>query len=392
MEPAEVEANIDVDDDGLAPIQTNPVIPFVLPSIESGFYDDPFVTYPTRTKRKRGSMTTTPQKCQATERNSPLPWYKDPAHCNSGDRTPNAIDETILTYGISLPFILSICSQIIGRATHPNLVSTPEPEDPEDFIQFARDRRSHAIAREIAPMDLTELPDISPRTTPNTRVWGSHRPSNLNFTIYQDPPDQQTPNPSPLQEDFHAEQEDKENVFVTRSDISSSDEEEETQPNLAWDEASTGPRDAFGLPLNREMSDFVQPRDTLLPERHMRRGREVLRTIWVDVAQATEEEENWLRDGSLTDTQIREIEDIEASYQRGQISRFLSNRHQALRDDATVQAPTNFNTDIRRALHFQRHEGRAATAEDSPAPPETPQVPPEENEELQQENQQDQYQ
>lgn len=336
-------------------------------------------------------MSTTPEKRQSIERPSPLPWYKDPAHCNSADRTPNAIDETILTHGMSLPFIPFVSSQIIGLTTHPNIVS-PEPENPEDFIQFARDRRARAVARETGTMDFNELPDITPSDIPNTRVWESHRPSNWDFTIYEDPPDQPSPHPSPVHQGFDSDEEDKENIFVTQSDISSSDDEGQTRPNLAWDEASTGPRDAFGLPLNREMSDFVQPRDTPRPQRHMRRGREVLRTIWVDVAQTTQEEENALRDGNLTDTQIREIQDIEASYQRGQISRFRSNRRQALRDDANVQAPTNFNTDIRRVLRFQRHEGRDTTPEDNPVRPETPQVPLEEDEELQQEDEEDLYQ
>ncbi|KAJ5355843.1 hypothetical protein N7517_010452 [Penicillium concentricum] len=382
MDRVEVEVILDMDDDGLSYIRTNPAIPFVLPSVEDNFEDDSSVSYPTGSKRKRDTVTTPAQKRPATEPAAPtetaaaleaaapfLPSYQGPAHRNwSRNRTP-IIEESLLTR-----------------------VSTEEPED-LDALAIAR---PFGWARDIhgmAPLEPLELPNNSNGTN-NSRVWESHRPSNLNFTIYEDPPDQETPNPSPRQEGFHPHEEDKENIFVSRSDFDSSgEEEEETHPDLAWNEASIGPRDAFGLPLNREMSEFVQPRDTPFPERPMRHGREVLRTIWVDETQVPEEDERWLHDGSLTDTQIREIEDIEASYQRGQLSRARSNRHQALRGDAPVQAPTNFHTDVRRVLHFQRHEGRSTTPEGSPVRPEDRLITPEEDEnELQQEDQDQQDQ
>ncbi|KAJ5807436.1 hypothetical protein N7447_010892 [Penicillium robsamsonii] len=364
MDPADAGVCLDVDDDGLTHIWTNPVVPFMLPSVEDDFEEDSSISYSTGSKRKRDTVTAPAQKRPATEVTAPSPpWHEGPAaHCNwSRDCTP-IMDKYLLTR-----------------------VSTEEPEDPGELAAARPFDWAHAL-HVMAPLQPLDLPGSSNRTS-SQRVWESHRPSNLNFMIYEDSPDQETPNPSPLQEGFHPLEEDKENIFVSRSDFDSSDEEEEeTHPGLAWNEASIGPRDAFGLPLNRDMSDFVQPRDTPFPERPMRPGREVLQTIWVDETQVPEEDERWLHDGSLTDTQIREIEDIETSYQRGQLSRARSNRHQALRDDAPVQAPTNFHNDVRRVLHFQRREGQSTTPEDSPVPRE------EDEDEFQQEDQDQQEQ
>lgn len=251
----------------------------------------------------------------------------------------------------------------------------------------------------MAPLDPLELPDTPRKTTPNSRVWESHRPSNLNFTIYEDPPDQETPKPSPLQEGFHPLEEDKENIYLTQSDLESSDEEEDTRSNLTWNEASTGPRDAFGLPLNREMSDFVQPRNNPFPERHMRRGREVLRTIWVDETQVPEEDDGPLHDDSLTDAQVREIEQTEETYQRGRT--MPRSYRQQLRETSPVQDPSNFPSDVRRVLDFQPDEGRrpvtpeqnedrrpVAAEENEGRPP----VTPEESEEEPQQRQPEQEQ
>ncbi|KAJ5496420.1 hypothetical protein N7463_008407 [Penicillium fimorum] len=379
MDPADVEVYLGVDDNGvseclgacpicariihlfstkltstlstftiqLAHIWTNPVVPFVPPSVENDFEVYFSVFYSTGSKRKGDTVTAPAQKRPATEATAPSPpRHQGPtAHCNWSPDCTSIIDESLLTR-----------------------VSTEESEDLGE-LAAVRPVGCARTLREMAPPEPLELPGSSNRSS-SQRVWESYRPSNLNFTIYEDPPDQETPNPSPLQEGFHPQEEDKENIFVSRSDFDSSDEEEEeeTHPGLAWNEASIGPRDAFGLPLNRNISDFVQPRATPFPERPMRHGREVLRTIWVDETQVPEEDERWLHDGSLTDTQIREIGDIEASYQRGQLSRARSNHRQALRDDAPVHAPTNFHTDVRRILHFQRHEDESTTPDDSPLP------------------------
>ncbi|OQE44581.1 hypothetical protein PENCOP_c002G04569 [Penicillium coprophilum] len=340
-----MEISLDVGDDGLAHLQSNPAIPFMLSSIEDDFEEDSSVSYATGSKRKRYTITPPAQKRAASEAGAPsLPQDRHPPHYNwSRDCTP-ILDESLLSR-----------------------LSTEEPEDLEELVRTRPFGWARPL-RGMSPLRSLELPS-SPHSATSSRVWETNRPSNYHFMIYEDSQGHATPNASPLQEGFHSQEEDKENTFVSRSDFDGSDDEgDQSHPDLAWSEASTGPRDAFGLPLNREMSDFVPPRNAPFSERPMRQGREVLRTIWVDEAQAPEEDDDWLHDGSLTDTQIREIEDIEASYQRGQLSRARSDRHQALRDDAPVQASTNFHADVRRVLHFQRHEDRSTTPEDSPVP------------------------
>ncbi|KAJ5177545.1 uncharacterized protein N7500_000244 [Penicillium coprophilum] len=379
MYPAEMEVSPDVDDDrvrecsGASPVcarassQTNSR----RSPLEDDFEEASSVSYATGSKRKRDTVTPPAQKRPASEPGAPsLPQDRHPPHYNwSRDCTP-ILDESLLSRrkSLSLSCHLAFIPKCLDeQLIVPNLVSTEEPEDLEELVRtrpFGWARALHGMS----PLRPLELPS-SPHSTTSSRVWETNRPSNYHFTIYEDSQGHATPNASPLQEGFHPQEEDKENIFVSRSDFDSSDDEgDQSHPDLAWSEASTGPRDAFGLPLNREMSDFVPPRNAPFSERPMRQGREVLRTIWVDEAQAPEEDDDWLHDGSLTDTQIREIEDIEASYQRGQLSRARSNRHQALRDDAPVQASTNFHTDVRRVLRFQRHEDRSTTPEDGPVP------------------------
>ncbi|KAJ5528710.1 hypothetical protein N7527_002103 [Penicillium freii] len=209
----------------------------------------------------------------------------------------------------------------------------------------------------MAPLDPLELPDLPPITTPNTRVWESHRPSNFNFPIYEDPQDQETPNVSPFQEGFHGIEEDKENIFLTTSDYAASDEEEEdTRPNLAGREPSIGLLDAFGLPLNRDMSDFVRPATNPIHERHMRRGREVFQTLWVDEPRVREEHNGRQPNDTLTDTRVQEVEQVEESIQRGR-TRLRSDRQPALRENAPVQDPANFDN-VRRILDFHQPEAR----------------------------------
>ncbi|KAJ5491849.1 hypothetical protein N7453_009946 [Penicillium expansum] len=336
MDPADVDISLQVDDNRVAHIQTESALPRIRPSVEDYFDERPVtVSISTGVKRKRVTTPTRVQAPPAAESPDPLPWYLDPAYANSLDSSP-AIDESRLTR--------------LGTEDLEESVWSPPPK-----------RKLYLGA--MAPLEPSELPDLPPMTNPSSRVWESHRPSGLDFTIYEDPQDQESPKVSPLQEGFHTIEEDKENIFLTSSDYGTSDEEEEnTRPNLAWNEASTGPRDAFGLPLNREMSDFVRPHDTPLPKLHMRRGREVLRTLWADETQVPEEGNDRLRDEILTDAQLREVEQTEEGFQQGR-TMLRPNRPSAIRENTPVQAPDNFDRDVRRVLDFHQHEGRPATPE-----------------------------
>ncbi|KAJ5457064.1 hypothetical protein N7530_012338 [Penicillium desertorum] len=305
MDPADVQLRIEIDDDRRAHIRTSPAVPYVLPSVEDDFDEDPLI--------------------ESREDVGPSAWYLSAAYWNS------------LTF---------------TRASTPD---DPRLAQLGPEVSDLSPRSKRQLLNLMPPLDPEELPD-PPRETNNfsSRVWESYRPSNLHFTIYEDPPGQETPNPSPMEQSLNPLEEDKENIFLTQSDLGSSGEEEEsTMPNLAWNEASTGPRDAFGLPLHRQMSDFVPPQDTPLPEPPMRRGRQVLRTLWVDETQVRQE------DNGLTDGQLQDIEQNEAIYRRGR-ARIRSNRYQ-VREDTPFRPRTDFN-DVRRVL-FQRREDRPATVE-----------------------------
>ncbi|CAI7625887.1 unnamed protein product [Penicillium crustosum] len=315
MDPSNVEVNLTVGEDRVAHIEIKlafpPLPPPPPPPEEDHFDTDPATAYnSTGVKRKR---ETTPESEQASS-------VIDAVYT---DYSPSFGDSPLYRLG------------------------TEEIDDKREPTPGA-----------MAPLDPRELPDPSPITTPNTRVWESHHPSNFNFTIYEDPEGQETPHVSPLHESFNGIEEDKENIFLTSSDYANSDEEEEdTRPNLAGREPSIGLLDAFGLPLNREMSDFVRPTTRPIFERHMRRGREVLQTLWVDEPQVREEHDGRLHNDALTDTQAQDI--VEESIQRGR-ARLRSDRQPALRESAPIQDPATFNN-VRRVLDFQQPESSRPT-------------------------------
>ncbi|CAG8007994.1 unnamed protein product [Penicillium nalgiovense] len=341
MDPTDVLLRIEIDDDRVAHVRTHPAVPSVLPSVEDDFDEDPFIeSSSTTVRRNRQTASTHAQEHQSAEDIGPSAWYLTAAYWNS------------VTFTRESP-----------------------PDDPRlaqlgPEVSNLSPRAKRRLLNMMPPLDPEELPDPpSEANNFSLRVWESHRPSNLHFTIYEDPPGQETPNPSPMEPRSNPLEEDKENIFLTQSDDlgSSSEEEENTMPNLTWNEASTGPRDAFGLPLHHEMSDFVPPRDIPLPEPPMRRGRQVLRTLWVDETQDRQE------DNGLADALRWEIERNEAIQRRGR-ARFRSNRNQ-VREDTPFRPRTDLN-DVRRVL-FQRREDRPTTVDQNE---ERRSVTPEQNE------------
>ncbi|KAJ5757783.1 uncharacterized protein N7511_006477 [Penicillium nucicola] len=195
-------------------------------------------------------------------------------------------------------------------------------------------------------------------TSNGSRVWATRHPASQDFIIWEDAHRGQTP--IYIQEDeplsFSPQDEDKENTFATRSDLSSSDEETQQSRTLSRNTASH--RDAFGIPLTHPISDFVDStRTNPEPEPVTHPRRDVLRAIWV---LETEDigETSGIYDGTVSQTQIREVEEVEAVYQRGYQSRARNNRHSAFRHGTAVQAQTNFNTDLRRIFEPQRRESR----------------------------------
>ncbi|KAJ5932636.1 hypothetical protein N7516_007125 [Penicillium verrucosum] len=238
--------------------------------------------------------------------------------------------------------------------------SSPEPEQASPandtsctFVESPLSRPVSPLSA-MAPLIPMELPELKPITIPNSRVWETHRPSSFNFAIYEDPEGQETPNVSPVEESFNIDQ-DEENIFLTAPDSADSVVVEDTRPNFPGREASLGHADAFGLPLHREMSDFIRPvRPAInpVPERHMRRGREVFQTLWADETQVRGERNGRLRNATLTDTRAQRDEGLGDITRRGQ-NRRRSGRQPALRNNAPVQARPNIEN-VRRVLDFQQ--------------------------------------
>jgi hypothetical protein len=129
----------------------------------------------------------------------------------------------------------------------------------------------------------------TPVSTSN-RVWETRHPPSQDFHIWEGPNTGHTT--SPIQQDqyssFSPQDEDKENIFSIRSDLSSSGDE--AQQSLTLNQGATNPRDAFGIPLAHQISDFVEGSNTSptanLP---VRPERQVLRPIWVPVPEDPEE-------------------------------------------------------------------------------------------------------
>ncbi|KAJ9489851.1 hypothetical protein VN97_g3411 [Penicillium thymicola] len=322
MDASNVEVNLSLDEDRVAHIEIKLAFPHLPPSTDNHSGTDPATASDsTGVKRKRDS---TPESEQASPANDTI----------DSDSSCTVVESPLSRSG------------------------TEESDN---------ERQSPLGA--MAPLVPMELPELAPITIPNSRVWETHRPSNFNFTIYEDPEGQETPNVSPVEEGFSIE-EDKENIYLTASDYANSDGEQDTRPNFPGREASLGHVDAFGLPLHREMSDFVRPvRPAInpVPERHMRRGREVFQTLWADEPRARGERNGRIRNATLTGTQAQRAEQLEEIIRRGQ-NRRRSDRQPALRDNAPVQAPANFDN-VRRVLDFQQPEAsRPATPEGNEEP------------------------
>ena len=294
---------------------------------------------------------------------SPEPEQASPANDTSCTFVESPLSRTGMFSPIS-SHLLSIVKYLDEQLIIPNL--------------GGNERQSPPLSA-MAPLIPMELPELKPITIPNSRVWETHRPSSFNFAIHEDPEGQETPNVSPVEKSFNID-EDEENIFLTAPDSADSVVVEDTRPNFPGREASLGHADAFGLPLHREMSDFIRPvRPAInpVPERHMRRGREVFQTLWADETQVRGERNGRLRNATLTDTQAQRHEELGDIIRRGQ-NRRRSGRQPALRNNAPVQARPNIEN-VRRVLDFRQPQASR------PATPEGDEEP-----QLEQENDQDQ--
>ncbi|KAJ6057711.1 uncharacterized protein N7446_008607 [Penicillium canescens] len=336
MDVEELEVYLVVDKNLVASVQTNFVPEAVLGSTKAPKRDQPLTMSPNpRVKRKLHSMTLRSESRRASE-DAPVSSsssLSSPSSSLIADGRPITHDNPSLTEG---PLFSTTDNERLPGAFNPS----PSMNYASPF-QF--------------PFTLAST---------GNRVWATRRPASYDFPIYEEPCERRSP--SPVHEDeylgFSPQDEDKENVFSTRSDLSSSDDEPQQSPTL--NQTATSHRDAFGIPLAHQISDFIESNDDNLDANVLARPeRQVLRPIWVPEPEEPEEIAE-LYDDSITRTQIREIEEVEALYQRGDRNRARNNRHAAFRHGTPVQARTNFNTDIRRILEPQRREAHRSSLDE----------------------------
>jgi hypothetical protein len=189
--------------------------------------------------------------------------------------------------GRSMVFGLIITSQRMGSLISPNLGNIREIEDTE----LSQNLNQSASVTETNMIDLPS--DLPPA---NYQVWGpSNRPSSLEFTIYEDPPEHAALSvPTALAEGFHTMEEDKENLLVDPFGgylSSSSSSNGEIHPYIDWSEAAHRPRDAFGVPVEY---DGLVSTDQTLPDTervYFRRGRHVLAPLAIPDAEDSDHED-----------------------------------------------------------------------------------------------------
>lgn len=218
-------------------------------------------------------------------------------------------------------------------------------------------------SRSTSPED-TERPFLSVQSSPvrnELRIWESNAPTDSNFTIWEDPPNIETPvRLSPAE--WVDLEDDKENNYATVSDYDS-EEEESQEPRIDWVTVTPGPRDVFGLPIGTPTRPPVHglaggghlvtpvvvppmPADT---EMNFRIARRVITQDEQDI------EEEW--DDSLSSNQIRELQELNDIYTRRVEHRRLHGRQFPMRD-SNGQGQANVFLEARRITEFQRHESR----------------------------------
>lgn len=158
--------------------------------------------------------------------------------------------------------------------------------------------------------------------------------------------------------------EDKENIYATVSDYDSPEDEDPQDNRFDW-RLRLGPRDAFGLPLESTFGHVLpEPaaRGVLTPRPAPTAAdtnvRPVVRAVFRD---EEEGDEDW--DETLSDTQVREIQELTDIYVRGAENRRLHDRHVPMRE-FNAQGQANIFLEVRRITEFQRHRDRRQSGGD----------------------------
>lgn len=196
---------------------------------------------------------------------------------------------------------------------------------------------------------------------PNPRIWESRRPSSEHFTIYDDPT-RREPTYSGLQlpGGSRVQDENQENDCPSEY-VSSSEDNAQQNQSLNWNETYFGPRDAFGLPLN--LPSVSPSRDNIHPEVNWptQNGRQVLRPIWVDETEATDDDD-WL-DENLNETDTFDLDPIESPSPVSPRARTALSRHGGLHGIGPPRSLANSRNNVRRVLNFYADGYRGHTPE-----------------------------
>lgn len=194
-------------------------------------------------------------------------------------------------------------------------------------------------------------------TRDESRIWEYDPSGQQDFVIWEDPPDEEYPVPlTPIV--YSDIDEDKENTYATVSDYDSHEDEDPQDNRFDW-RLRLGPRDAFGLPLESTFG-HVPPetaaRGILTPRRVPTAADTNVRPAVRAVFRGEEEsDEDW--DETLSNTQVREIQELTDIYVRGAENRHLHDRHAPMRD-FNAQGQANIFLEVRRITEFQRHRDR----------------------------------
>ncbi|KAJ5782253.1 hypothetical protein N7457_004027 [Penicillium paradoxum] len=354
LEPADIEVRLELDDNMVARIVTYPVIPWVLHSIEDNFDEDSNLPPPPTILHRNYHPSiprTGARRAPATTDTSPS--SSSTLSVQSETPSPSPSHDTRESYlSLSELMLINLGSTLVEQAE--DLVHRTTTNSLTPFVEMESSNHSEASSSQsMAPPSQVE-------DQPNLQAWESHRPSSDRFTIYEDPTHQE-PTHSSLQLPVGPILPDENQENTVPADYISSDEDNEQQtPANNWDEASVGPRDAFGLPLNPPEVSPSRANANTHVNWPTQNGRQVLRPIWAE-ADATDDES--VRSSILNDSEDFNVDSIEVPSPGGPRTRVRFTRRGPSHETELAQQPVRQFPNVRRALDFHANGTLAHTPE-----------------------------
>lgn len=241
---------------------------------------------------------------------------------------------------------------------------TNENEEKEMNSSSPADANTGPALNHTSSLDLSSNTDRHGR-----RFWESNRPSNPNFTIWEDPPGEEvvTRSTDPTVSTYRPElDENKENIDAAGSDYDAGEVQERQVESIDWSRLEAGPRDVFRLPMNYDMSTFSGGHS---PSLHPRRSNLAPPSRQIMTVRTEDGDEDEDSDTEFTNAlplaQRHNLFHLTESYRRNLESRERHGTRTALRHNASVQGPLNFFAEVRRLTDSEnsRHH-RTPTPED----------------------------